>query len=567
MRRWGLVALLWLLLASETHARPGGGSSFRGSSSGSSRGSSSSSSSSSYSSHSEPSEHSNSSGATYDRPAPSRPKVVEEDFSYMIRRPQDRQDQIATWAVGKLGPFGAGPKRPTKFDIQQVKEMRTGEALAWLGGILIFGLLLVIFVLRLIVRFVRRKASGWTTAIEKAVDGVASSLIAKTAAPVSVRKQIESIRELDTDFSVVLLEDFLYALYAEAQTARGQGATARLAPYLRATARAHLDSLGAKEVRGIVVGAMRLVSFSAQPRLGIEVEIEANYAEKREHADQGFYTREQWSISRSRAARSRPPERVRVLGCPSCGAPLDRMVGGICQYCNRVVDGGNDDWIVEKIALVERVSRGPMLTGTVEEAGTELPTVFDPELPQELDSLRGRDPAFEEENIRARVQRIFHVMQEAWSSLHWENARPFLSDNLFEAQSYWMAAYRNQGLRNITENAQATSIEIVRITQDRWYCALTVRLHASSLDYTIRESDKRIVAGSKTRTRRYTEYWTLIRGTGRTGQAHADMVCPSCGAPLEISMAALCKYCQAKVNSGEFDWVLSRIEQDEVYAG
>jgi hypothetical protein len=32
-------------------------------------------------------------------------------------------------------------------------------------------------------------------------------------------------------------------------------------------------------------------------------------------------------------------------------------------------------------------------------------------------------------------------------------------------------------------------------------------------------------------------------------------------------MAALCKHCQAKVNSGAFDWVLSRIEQEEVHAG
>jgi len=28
-----------------------------------------------------------------------------------------------------------------------------------------------------------------------------------------------------------------------------------------------------------------------------------------------------------------------------------------------------------------------------------------------------------------------------------------------------------------------------------------------------------------------------------------------------------CTYCQAKVTTGEFDWVLSRIEQDEVYVG
>ena len=51
------------------------------------------------------------------------------------------------------------------------------------------------------------------------------------------------------------------------------------------------------------------------------------------------------------------------------------------------------------------------------------------------------------------------------------------------------------------------------------------------------------------------------------GAARADPDCPTCGAPLRIEMAGNCSYCRAKVTSGEFDWVLSRIEQDEVYAG
>ena len=32
-------------------------------------------------------------------------------------------------------------------------------------------------------------------------------------------------------------------------------------------------------------------------------------------------------------------------------------------------------------------------------------------------------------------------------------------------------------------------------------------------------------------------------------------------------MAGSCTHCNAKVTSGEFDWVLSRIEQDEAYSG
>ena len=46
---------------------------------------------------------------------------------------------------------------------------------------------------------------------------------------------------------------------------------------------------------------------------------------------------------------------------------------------------------------------------------------------------------------------------------------------------------------------------------------------------------------------------------------YVDPSCPNCGASLDINMTGHCAYCKAKVTSGEFDWVLSRIEQDEVY--
>jgi hypothetical protein len=34
---------------------------------------------------------------------------------------------------------------------------------------------------------------------------------------------------------------------------------------------------------------------------------------------------------------------------------------------------------------------------------------------------------------------------------------------------------------------------------------------------------------------------------------------------LKINMAGICEYCHGKLTSGEFDWVLSRIEQDVSY--
>lgn len=166
-----------------------------------------------------------------------------------------------------------------------------------------------------------------------------------------------------------------------------------------------------------------------------------------------------------------------------------------------------------------------------------------------------------------RVELIFRTMQTAWSSLDWERARPYLSDNLFQTNAYWIAAYRAQGPRNVTEDARIVRSELVRLEADRWFDAVTVRLHATGQDYTVRDADGAVVGGHRDRERPYSEYWTLVRGASRHGPARTEPVCPSCGAPMSVSMAALCAHCGVKVSSGEFDWVLSRIEQAEAYGG
>ncbi len=371
----------------------------------------------------------------------------------------------------------------------------------------------------------------------------------------------------------MLLEDFLYALYAQAHTLRAGGAIERLSAYLKPEARASLAALGdVREVRSIIIGAMRYLAVEGiaegASRVRLRVEFESNYAEVgRAGAEQSFYAREQWALSRDKGVLSRAPDRVRVFTCPSCGAPAEGVAGGRCQYCQATVDTGQFDWVVEAIEISARESRGPILTATTEEQGTDLPTVIDRDVQARYAELTQRDPSFTWPALQSRVALIFEAMQVSWSNRDWVRVRPFVSDNLFQMLSYWIEAYKRERLRNVTEAARIERIELACISSDKFYDALTVRLHASSLDYTLADEDGRLVAGSRHRSRRYTEYWTLIRGIGRKGPARTDPNCPSCGAPLRIEMAGTCEYCRAKVTSGEFDWVLSRIEQDDVYEG
>lgn len=489
-------------------------------------------------------------------------------MSYCARCGADRADALRAWVPGTLGPYGSGPARPATLNVGDSSDFAMGATMLLVFGFV--GLAVPVGFIAGVVSLVRRaRGSGWSTSVARRAP---SSPRSDTRTPGEIRRALGMIRGWDPDFSVALFEDFAYALYAEAHTARGAGSLPRMAPYLGAAARNALEAIGRQPVTAVIVGAMRCVDFvpndAGGQRVRVSVEFESCYSEDRGGGrTASFYAVERWSFVRSRSARSRPPDRIRVFACPSCGAPLDRIVGGTCGYCNRVVDGGGYDWCVESIEVLERNERPPILTGTTQEAGTELPTVFDPALATQLAALRGRDPAFDDTTLIGRIQLIFQTMQTAWSSLAWEAARPYLTDGLYQANAYWIAAYRSQGLRNVTERARIVRWELVRIDSDRWYDAVTVRIHATGLDYTIRDADQSVVGGRRDKERPYTEYWTLIRGSNRKGPAITRAVCPNCGAPMNVSMAVACNHCRAKVNSGEFDWVLSKIEQDEVYGG
>ncbi|RYG85741.1 Tim44 domain-containing protein, partial [bacterium] len=397
---------------------------------------------------------------------------------------------------------------------------------------------------------------------------------ASGSAHVSARARLEGLRRYDENFSLVLFEDFVAALYVEVQHARGARALDKLTAYVSEAARATFGSQGVLGVRDVLVGAMRVVSVDLGPndaspdaRIAVDVELETNFTELRDGGrEQAFYAHERWRLVRRRGARSRAPDKTRVFPCPSCGAPQAHVIAGVCRHCGQNVATGAFDWVLERMTLVACETRGPMLTATTEEVGNDFPTVVDKDAQARLRALSARDPAFDYMAFEARAKLVYASFQTGWANRDLAPMRPYFTDNLFQVQAYWIEAYTRQRLRNVTERARITAIHLARVTSDKFFDAITVRVFATSLDYTVTDEGK-LVAGSKSRERAYTEYWTFIRAAGRKGPSHVDPACPNCGAPLAISMAGVCTYCSAKVTSGEFDWVLSRIEQDDSYEG
>jgi predicted lipid-binding transport protein (Tim44 family) len=423
----------------------------------------------------------------------------------------------------------------------------------------------------------RRKDQAWASGVISGDDvaRVRRASLPPTPAAIddrprfpSVAAAIASLKAKDDAFSLVLFEDFAHALYVEAHTMRGQRELARLVPYLSDEARAVMASQVVDGVSTIVVGGMRIEDVRADaPSRKIEARVRftTNYTETNSGADQSYYAEEVWTFTRDADVASRPPERSRVIDCPNCGAPLDKIVAGTCRYCDTAPGAGSHDWFVSRIRVEAREPRGPMLTGTTEEVGTDLPTVVAPDVKQTYAALVARDPALDWRRFTQRVDAIFYRFHETWSAQELERVRPFLSDNLYEAQRYWVATYKAAGLRNVSDEPKILVTQLARVTSDKFFDAVTVRIYAQCLDYTVDQNGK-VVGGNRTKPRQYSEYWTLIRGAGATGAPRTEDTCPNCGADAShVNMAGICGSCSVKITNGGFDWVLSRIEQDEVY--
>jgi hypothetical protein len=392
-------------------------------------------------------------------------------------------------------------------------------------------------------------------------------------------REFAQLRKFDPNFSEIVFTDFCYALYGKAHDARGHGPHSldQFSPYLSDAARKALlqrNPKGLKEVKGIIVGAMSIAEISGleTPLIKIALLFESNYTEVVDAnggslAEMTYYVRERWQLERKRDVLSPTPAQATALHCPKCGAPLQKDTVGACAFCGTKVESGEFQWYVRSISLLSSEAKGPLLSSDVPEAGTNLPSVVQPGFREVRLEFEKNNPSFSWGEFQARARLIFDELQASWSALNWERARPHETDNLFQMHQYWIDAYKRQHLRNVLDQCRVTALQPVRIKEDAFYISITMRIGAQGYDYTVNERGN-VVSGSNTAPRYWSEYWTFIRSRkAKSLAAKAELNCPNCGAPLRVNNVGVCEFCGGKITSGEFDWVLSRIEQDESYRG
>ncbi|KAA0216156.1 hypothetical protein EDM80_04560 [bacterium] len=376
------------------------------------------------------------------------------------------------------------------------------------------------------------------------------------------------IRERDPNFSRVLFLDFAHLIFTRLHESRGKG-DGSIAPYLAPALREKLNR-GHTTASRIVVGAAEIESVevtAAEQRISIR--FKANLLEQSAGEARRVLLEQRLLFARPHGIITRSPDQTLKLGCPNCGSPEEPRTDGKCPSCGTVTARGEAGWQVRALqTLRKQDALEPLISSGGVEEGTGTPTVVSPLLESQLRALKARDPAFNLKALTQRVQHMFMEIQRGWSEADTSRLRPYETDTLFDAHRYWIERFVEQGVRNVLEEVTIERIQLAKIEHDAWYDAATVRIYAHMRDW-YRDRSGKVAGGNPEVTRRFSEYWTLIRRTEAAGRPSGDPDrCPSCGATLDrVNMAGICEYCGSKVISGNFDWVLSSITQDEEYAG
>ena len=391
--------------------------------------------------------------------------------------------------------------------------------------------------------------------------------------PVPGRRALANLTPVcstDSFFSEPVFVDFAQLVYARAQEMRGVGNREPLEAWMAKEAidKLFADRVNLTSVSQVVFGATRIVQASTEAGfVRIDVEFEANLTEVRAGARAQVLCAERWAFRRKAGVRSPAPERMRALGCAGCGSTLEPKTDGACPSCGAHRRGGLTQWEVGAIPFAHRRPLTPPELDVDEgggvERGTDFPTVCDPRLPAAKRAFDGRHPEHSWPAFEERVRAAFLALQEAWSRREWERARPFETDALFQTHRFWMERYAAFALVNRVEEVAVTRITLAKIDLDAFYESITVRIFAQALDWT-EDAGGNVVGGSKMAPRAFSEYWTFLRAIPGTVAQPSN--CPACGAPLTPGGGAtVCASCGGKLAGGGFDWVASRIEQDDAY--
>ncbi len=185
----------------------------------------------------------------------------------------------------------------------------------------------------------------------------------------------------------------------------------------------------------------------------------------------------------------------------------------------------------------------------------------------DVSRIQQKDPSFSSDRFLSWVSKIDNEIQSAWSRGDMAPVRNYLSDGLYRRFATQLAVMKYQNVRNPVADHRVVNCSVHAVAHDDHFDTIHVAIEAEARDVEVPASmldEEAMARAAKAPMERYTEIWSFLRKPGArtlSDKGFNQGTCPNCGAPLENTQSTKCEYCQALVNSGDYDWVLAEITQ------
>jgi predicted lipid-binding transport protein (Tim44 family) len=137
------------------------------------------------------------------------------------------------------------------------------------------------------------------------------------------------------------------------------------------------------------------------------------------------------------------------------------------------------------------------------------------DIQQGISHVRQMDAGFDEKAFTDACMDVFFQIQGAWANRDMSTAKNVLTDEMYGILSEDARKLKSEKKINRLDNIAVRSVDINEVWQESGQDYITVRFQANLLDYTIDESTKQVLSGSRTEPVKFEEYWTFTRPVGK----------------------------------------------------
>jgi len=173
------------------------------------------------------------------------------------------------------------------------------------------------------------------------------------------------------------------------------------------------------------------------------------------------------------------------------------------------------------------------------------------------------DPNFDEAEFREKLANWYVQLQKAWQKKDISSLRPYLTDDFYAQMEMQLQSHIEAHRTNIIDRIAVLSVQLKGYKQENGEDKIIAYLNTRIIDYTIDDNTGHVLYGNKNVEKFMTYEWLLTRTSGQlTGEQEAmqSVVCPHCGATLNINKTAKCDYCGSIITVEEHGFVISSIK-------